>query len=117
MRTMIVATVAGLMLLAALSSGVDARPAYKKEFDKKYPDVVKAKKTTCAVCHPEKSKKVRNDYGTALGKAVKKNEKDATKIVEALGKVEKEKSSSTDDGKKGKTFGEILEAGKWPGDK
>ena len=117
MRTMICAAVAGLMLVAALSSGVQARPAYKTAFAKKYPDVDKAKKVSCAVCHPEKSKKVKNDYGTALGKVVAKNEKDADKIAEALGKIEKEKSKSEDEGKKGKTFGEILEDGKWPGDK
>ena len=117
MRTMICAAVASLMLVAALSSGVDARPAYKSAFDKKYPDVTKTKKTSCAVCHPVKSKKVRNDYGDALGKVVAKNEKDKEKIAEALGKIEKEKSKSEDEGKKGKTFGEILKDGKWPGDK
>lgn len=112
MRKMICAVAASLMLLAALSSGVEARPAYKTAFDKLYPDVTKAKKTSCAVCHPEKSKKVRNDYGTALGKVVAKNEKDKDKIEDALEKIEKEKSSVKD-----KTFGDLLKEGKWPGDK
>ncbi len=115
MRTMIAVTVSGLLLISALTGGVDARPQYKKAFGEKYPDVVKKQgktKTGCNVCHPEKSKKVRNNYGTALGKVVKKNEKDTKKIAEALGKVEKEKSATKD-----KTFGDLLKEGELPGDK
>lgn len=115
MRTMIAVAVAALLLVSALTGGVDARPAYKTAFGKKYPEVVKKQgkeKTGCNVCHPEKSKKVRNNYGTALSKIVKKNEKDAAKIDEALAKAEKEKSATKD-----KTFGDLLGEGGLPGDK
>jgi len=112
---MIAVAVSGLLLISALTGGVDARPQYKKASGVTYPDVVKkqtAKKTGCNVCHPEKSKKKRNNYGTALSKVIKKNEKDTKKIAEALGKIEKEKSATKD-----KTFGDLLEAGDLPGDK
>ena len=115
MRTMIAVAVSGLLLISALTGGVDARPQYKKAFGVKYPAVVKKQgkeKSSCNICHPEKSKKKRNNYGTALSKVVKKNEKDTKKIAEALGKIEKEKSATKD-----KTFGDLLSEGGLPGDK
>ena len=112
MRKLIAVAVAGLILASAFAGGADARPAYKSAFEKKYPKVKENNKITCGVCHPEKSKKVKNDYGTALGKVIKKNEKDKDKIAEALGKIESEKSSV-----EGKTFGDLLKDGKLPGDK
>ena len=108
----IAVAVAGLILASAFAGGADARPAYKSAFEKKYPKVKENNKITCGACHPEKSKKVKNDYGTALGKVVSKNEKDKDKIAEALGKIESEKSSV-----EGKTFGDLLKDGKLPGDK
>ncbi|MHC4879193.1 MAG: hypothetical protein ACYTGL_22290 [Planctomycetota bacterium] len=112
MRKLIAVAVAGLIFASVFAGGADARPKYKSEFEKKYPKVKENNKITCAACHPEKSKKVKNDYGTALGKVIAKNEKDAGKIGEALGKIEKEKSSVD-----GKTFGDLLKEGKLPGDK
>lgn len=112
MRKLIAVAVAGLVLASAFAGGANARPAYKTEFEAKYPKVKENNKITCGVCHPEKDKKVRNDYGTALGKVVAKNEKDKGKIGEALGKIESEKSSV-----EGKTFGDLLKEGKLPGDK
>ena len=81
MRKLIAVAVAGLMLASAFTGGADARPG----------------------------KKDRNDYGKALGKNIAKNEKDATKIGEALDKAGKEKNA------KGETFQSLLDAGKLPG--
>jgi cytochrome c553 len=98
----------GLVFASNLNSA-QARPGYLKAFKTTYKDVAKANKVTCAACHPVKDKKVRNDYGKALGKNIgKKNEKDAKKIAAGLKKTEKNKN------KDGKTFGSILEAGKLP---
>jgi len=111
MRKLICVVVAGLMLASAFTGGADARPGYMKAFKSKYTKVAENNKITCAACHPEKSKKVRNDYGTALSKIVGKNEKDAKKIGEALDKAGKEKNA------KGETFQSLLDAGKLPGTK
>ena len=89
----------------------NARAQYNKEFKAKYSKTIK--KVSCKICHPEKSKKVRNDYGQALAKEIKEeNVKDKTKIVAALDAVAKMKSSV-----EGKTFGDLIEEGTNPGDK
>lgn len=104
-------------LLVVTGENASARPQYKKPFEAAYPDLVKkhgkdGKSLSCAVCHPVKDKKKRNDYGVALTKALgKKNEKDKDKIKEALKKAEKEKN------KAGKTYGELIKAGELPGGK
>ncbi len=92
-----------------------ARPKYKDAINDKYPDLAKKHgtdgKLTCAVCHPDKDKKKRNNYGVALaGKLGKKNETDMDKIKEALTKTEGEKSKTAD-----KTFGDLIKAGELPG--
>jgi len=120
MRKLIAVTIAGLMLASMLTSGVQATPEVKKAFDATYPEVTKAKKTTCAVCHPSKSKKKRNDYGVALSKAgiTKKlkwekgdDKKDKEAMVKALKEAAKGKSATAD-----KTFQDLLDDKKWPGD-
>jgi len=90
-----------------------ARMEYCKAFIVKYDKVKEAKTAKCAICHPSKAKKERNDYGQTLGKilAVKK-EKDKAKIEAALKKTEASKSSV-----EGKTFGDLLKDGKLPGAK
>ncbi len=110
----------GLMLVGIVGTQeASARQQYQKALGKIYPDLLKKhgkgeegkKKFECKVCHPGKSKKQRNDYGTALAKALgKKNEKDEDKIKEAIEKVAKEESST-----KGKTFGDLIKDGKLPG--
>jgi hypothetical protein len=80
-----------------------------------YPELAKKHgtdgKLTCAVCHPDKDKKIRNNYGAAFGKALtKKNETDEAKIKEALTKSEGEKSATD-----GKTFGDLIKAVELPG--
>ncbi len=115
----VVAVVAAAGLFAASSSEALARPKYKNMVDAKYPDLAKKHgtdgKLACTVCHPKidgkDDKKVRNNYGTALGKALsKKNESDEEKIKEALGKIESEKSAT-----EGKTFGDLIKDGTLPG--
>src|SRR5688572_10586752 len=85
--------------LVAGSGSVEARPPYKMQWDKKYltPDSPMAKslpagKSNCNVCHVGlKDRKNRNDYGKALSKLLTKDDvTNIAKIIEAIGKVEKE---------------------------
>lgn len=111
--------IAGACLFAVVamnSETASARPQFKKSFETAYPELAKKHgtdgKLTCAICHPVKDKKKRNDYGVALTKTLgAKNVKDADKIKEALTKAESEKN------KDGKTYGELIKAGDLPGGK
>ena len=74
------------------------RPQYNKAFFEAYPEnkeaAALAANMKCTVCHGA-DKKMRNDYGAALGKLIgAKNEKDEAKIKDALKKVEGEKSGT-----------------------
>ncbi|MCA9066713.1 MAG: hypothetical protein KDA96_26780 [Planctomycetaceae bacterium] len=109
--------VAALVLAAFVVSSeqASARPKFAAAATELYPDLAKKHgmngKLTCAMCHPEKDKKKRNNYGAAVGKHLtKKNEGDADKIKEALTKAEGEKSAT-----EGKTFGDLIKAGELPG--
>lgn len=113
-----VAGVVAAALFVVTGSDALARPKYLMVLNSTYPDLAKKHgtdgKLTCAVCHPSdnnKDKKIRNNYGTAVGKAVgKKNETMEDKIKEALTKAEAEKSAT-----EGKTFGDLIKAGELPG--
>ena len=103
---------AACVLLALVgASDAWARPQYYKAFVGRYAKVKAARTVRCYVCHVKgKSKETRNVYGTALRKALaSKNVKDATKIAEAMKKAEAQKSAI-----EGKTFGDLLKAGKLP---
>lgn len=101
------ALVGGVIIASA--DRAQARPQYLKAFTTQYPDVKDAGKVKCGVCHPEKSKKVRNAYGKAMGGGLgMKNQKDKAKLTEALKKAESMK------GEGGKTFGEQLKGGGLP---
>ena len=101
------ALVGGVIIASA--DRAQARPQYLKAFTTQYPNVTDAKKVKCGVCHPEKSKKVKNAFGKAFGGGVgMKNQKDAAKLKEALMKAEAVK------GEGGKTFGEQLKGGSLP---
>ena len=121
-----VSTVVALTLIAVTlhltnATDAEARPPYKKQFEARYKDpqiVAAVKEAKCNVCHYGKSKKNRNDYGSALSKLVTKDtykelRKDkealAKKVDEAMAKVEKEKSEG------GSAFGDLLKEGKLPG--
>lgn len=94
------------VMLAPSASVVEARPNYKKAFEKKYP---KVKKVDCNVCHAGEDKKERNDYGKAVAEALgDKKVQDTKKIEKALGAAEKAKDS--DD----KPFGDKLKKGEKP---
>ncbi len=98
------------LVLASLGARVEARPQYKKVFDATYPDVAKAKKTNCYLCHAtgDDNKKKRNHYGHALAKELKNpNVKDENTIKEALKAIE------DGDCRTGK-WKERLDEGKWP---
>jgi hypothetical protein len=104
-----------LSLIVTSGGSVSARPKYKAAADEAYPELAKKKGTeekfTCALCHPAKDKKIRNNYGAAFGAHLeKKNETDGDKLKEALKAAEKDKSAT-----EGKTFGDLITAGELPG--
>ncbi len=104
--------VIGALVLASLCARVEARPNYKKVFDSTYPDVAKANKTNCNLCHATGSddKKKRNHYGKALAKELKNPSiKDEKTIKEALKAIENGECR-TGTGK----WKERLDEGKWP---
>jgi hypothetical protein len=106
----IVGVVLGLLVaaivLAPATPTAEARPAYKKSFEKMYK---KFKKVDCNVCHVGEDKKERNEYGKALSTALDAvNVKDAKKIEKALSKTEKEKDAD------GKPYSEKLKKGQKP---
>ena len=93
-----------------------ARPQYSKALASAYPDLAKKHgtngKLSCAVCHPTKNKKKRNNYGVALGKALgAANVKDADAVIAAIKKIESETSATA----AGITFGSLIEVGNLPG--
>lgn len=121
MRTVNFGLTAGMLGLVALAWGagsptpVDARPKYKAMFEEKYPGLAgEVAKVKCGVCHPPgaaEKMKVRNNFGQALGKVLNaKNVSENETILDALAKIEAEKS-----GTEGKTFGELIKAGTLPG--
>ncbi len=109
------AVVVGFALVLT-SDSANARPQYKKSWDKLYMTdgsaMAKALggKSNCNVCHDGKDKKKRNDYGMALGKLTGKNLKDADKIEADLKKVAGMHSKGDDS----PTFGKLIEEGKLP---
>jgi hypothetical protein len=105
-----------------------AIPPFNKEFDSLYVKdskneefVASVKKAKCLVCHGKdaegkEQKKIRNEYGKAVGKLVTKKDKDdVEKIKAALETVAKEKSNPEDPNSP--TFGELISKGKLPAEK
>ena len=81
----VVAGVLAASMFVVTGGDAMARPKYLNVLNSTYPDLVKKHgtdgKLTCAVCHPDKDKKKRNNYSVALsGKLAKKNESDEAKI-------------------------------------
>ena len=114
-----------LMLVAVIWSmqSASALPPFNKEWVAKYNPGEKTAAFTeakCNVCHAGESKKMKNEYGKAVGKyltkakyqEVKEDEAAAKKyILEGLQKAEGEKGGA------GKSYGELIKAGKLPGGK
>jgi hypothetical protein len=115
------------LIVVAMGSSyqsASALPPFNKEWMAKYKEgnsnakFVEAIDTAkCNVCHEGMSKKMKNEYGKAVGKYLTKakyneikDDEDAAKkyIVEGLQKAEAEKCTS------GKTYGEMLKAGELP---
>ena len=125
MLSLRLAAVCGLALavlsITAAPQQAQARPQYRKAFGVKYPDLKELEnEKKCGVCHPKAdNKKINNDYGVALKKALKdeKNVKDEKKLDEALTEMEKAPSSTpkSEGSKEMKTFGELIKEGKLPG--
>lgn len=79
-----------LIVVTAVHRG-EARPNYKKAFDKLYVEIAKTNKTTCSVCHLSGAddKKRRNHYGVALAEELgEPRVKDEEKIIAALKAIE-----------------------------
>ncbi|WP_254508454.1 hypothetical protein [Anatilimnocola floriformis] len=124
MKKVCLTLVFGAFVLALGLSSASALPPFDKEWKAKYlPDSAPASlkdaagTAKCNVCHEGTSKKMRNAYGKAVGKYLTKADFEAVKadpekskkyIVEGLEKAEAEKSAS------GKSFGELIKAGKGP---
>lgn len=119
-------TVGAFALMVCLGSAL-ARPPYAPLVAEHYKDseaiVAKTKAADkCNLCHDpaSKSKKDRNEYGKALAKHFgeadfKKVKDDKEALAKAVG--EALKATEADKHSSGKTFGEVIKAGKLPGDK
>ena len=80
-----------ILVVFSVTPRGEARPNYKRAFDKLYVDNAKNNKTTCNVCHLSGTddKKRRNHYGVALAKELgKPRVNDDEKIIEALKAIE-----------------------------
>ena len=105
--------IAGALIIGGVVPSAQARPKYCTTFIGTYAEVKSAAEAKCTICHPGMDKKVRNNYGMALGKLLgAKDVKDDAKVKEALKKAEGEKSAVAD-----KTFGDLIKEGKLPASK
>ena len=110
-RTWIASGVALAIAAACLAPNADARPNYNKEFWDNYPSLKDHKDTAkCDACHG-KEKKVRNDYGKAVGEALGAAKVTDAEKIKAAFKTAEDKKSSVE----GKTFGDLIKDGKLPG--
>ena len=121
MKKVCVCLVLSLIGVAFSLQSASALPPFNKEWVAKYNAGEKNAayaEAKCNVCHAGESKKMKNEYGKAVGKyltkakynEIKEDEAAAKKyILEGLAKAEAEKSAS------GKTYGELLKAGELPG--
>ena len=121
MKKVCVCVVVCLIGLAWSMQSASALPPFNSAWQDKYNDGKKNTAFTdakCNVCHAGESKKMKNEYGKAVGKyltkakynEIKEDEGAAKKyILDGLAKAEAEKSGS------GKTYGELLKAGELPG--
>src|SRR5437868_12954446 len=121
MKKVCVCVVVCLIGLAWSMQSASALPPFNKEWVAKYNEGEKNaafKEAKCNICHAGESKKMKNEYGKAVGKyltkakynEIKEDEAAAKKYIqEGLQKAEGEKGSA------GTSYGEVLKAGKLPG--
>jgi cytochrome c553 len=70
-------------------ASVNATPFYKKVFDLIYVPRAPGVKTTCAVCHPSKSKKKLNRYSKTLNEELRgKDTRDPVVVARAMLAIE-----------------------------
>jgi len=95
--------IAGFTMISA-SNNAEARPNFKKIWAETYPDSKMLVSKKCGVCHPGKTKKIKNAYAAAVGKGLgKRKQTDKAIILKALKDAEKMPSSV-----EGKTFGDLI---------
>ena len=121
MKKVCVCLVLALVAMGFSFQSASALPPFNKEWVAKYNAGDKYAVYTeakCNVCHAGESKKMKNEYGKAVGKyltkakynEIKEDEAAAKKyILEGLQKAEAEKAAN------GKTYGELLKGGTLPG--
>src|SRR6478752_7647349 len=121
MKKVCVCLVLALIAMGFSMQPASALPPFNKEWVAKYnADGKNAafNDAKCNVCHAGESKKMKNEYGKAVGKYLTKAKYNEIKedaaaaqkyIAEGLAKAEADKSSS------GKTYGDLLKAGDVPG--
>jgi hypothetical protein len=114
------------LVLVAVAMGwslqsASALPPFNKEWVAKYNDgnkVAVFSEAKCNVCHAGESKKMKNEYGKAVGKFLTKAKYNQIKddeaaakryILEGFQKAEAEKSAA------GGSYGDAIKAGKLPG--
>jgi len=121
MKKVCVCFVIGLVAVAWTMQSASALPPFNKEWVAKYnPGDKNAAyaEAKCNVCHEGTSKKMKNEYGKAVGKfltkakytEIKEDDAAAKKyILDGLQKAEAEKNGG------GKPYGDLIKAGKLPG--
>jgi len=121
MKKVCICVVVCLTGMAWSMQSASALPPFNKEWIAKYNAGDKNaafKEAKCNICHAGESKKMKNEYGKAVGKyltkakynEIKEDEAAAKKyILEGLQKAEGEKGAA------GKPYGDLLKAGKLPG--
>lgn len=98
LRPICLACSLAIAFVVAAERPSDARPLYKKCFDKvvneTFPKLERGK-STCAVCHDGDSKKSLNHFGKALAEELgEKNVRDEEKIIAAIKAILKRKCKS-----------------------
>lgn len=100
------------VVMSFLAPHAEARPQYLKAFTEKYSKVAEQAMTLkCGVCHGDsgKNKKTVSSYGKALVEALgAKNVKGEEELSKALDEAGKQDAGD------GKTYNDLLEAGKLP---
>lgn len=88
-RSILCSIITSLTILILSPFTAHARPLYYSCLVEVYPELqAPTAKIKCAVCHPGKSKKKRNEYGKRLAKELRaKNVRNRKKISDALRKI------------------------------
>ena len=110
-----------------IAGSATAVPLFSKHFTKLYADkekdadyAAKVKAEKCNVCPFGKKKKNKHDFGVALSKYLKKDKFKSSRVKAEPKKVETELNDAFKKvlevkNKDGKTFEELIKAGKLPG--